>query len=764
MSGTRRDSDITLKTQRFLYLTFTLFLAACGLFGSATPTGEANTATPEVTLPPPGGGVTPPPNSEGTASAFMNAWTEKNYAGMYSLLSPLSRDAISQEDFEARYKAAEQEMTLSEIQTSILAALPQGEVDAQVQFRVTYKTRLVGDLSRDITIPLHNENGRWTVSWDDGLILPELKGGNTLYMAYTIPSRANIYDRNGLAFAAQQDAVALGLIPGQITDEGRMLRVLSQLLDRHPDVIKGLYANAQSDWYINLGEISAEKYLENENTLLSLGGLVINTYKTRFYLNGSLGAPHAVGYVSLITKEELNYYRALGYSGSEWVGRTGLELWGEQYLAGKRGGTLVVLTPGGQVSATLAESESEPGKAIYSTLDREFQKQVVQAMGDLPGAAVVMNIHTGEILAMVSSPSFDPNSFDPTNFNSSAAIQQLQGNPYSPLLNRVTNGVYPPGSTFKVINVSAGLKSGLFTRDTQYTCTGYWSELGANFVKHDWTVDHDLPPHGEIILPQALTYSCNPYNYHIGFELFNVDPEYLPKVAREFGLGAPTGIVGLSPDNNEESGGLVPDIKWKESNIGEKWTAGDQVNMAIGQGFLQVTPLQMAVVYAALGNGGTLYRPQLVQSVAAPGEDPVYAFKPEVIGQIPITAEQLDVIREGLRGVVEDRNGTARAAMVGLQVKVYGKTGTAEDSPRKPHAWFIGYTDAERDDKPDIVVAVVLSNRGEGADWAAPIFRRIVENYFFGRSYRLYPWESDFGLTATPEPTIDPNAPPTTTP
>ena len=764
MPGACRHSKIVLKTQRLVYLIFTLLLAACGLFGSTGPTSEATTQTPGSTLPPPGGGVTPPPNSEGTASAFMNAWADKNYAGMYSLLSPLSRDAISPEDFEARYKAAEQEMTLAEIQTSILAALPLGEVDAQVQFRVIYKTRLVGDLTRDLTIPLHNENGRWTVSWDDGLILPELKGGNTLYMAYKIPSRANIYDRNGLAFAAQQDAVALGLIPGQITDEDRMLRVLSELLDRHPDVIKGLYANAQSDWYINLGEISAEKYLENENTLLSLGGMVINTYKTRFYLNGPLGAPHAVGYVSLITKEELDHYRSLGYSGSEWVGRTGLELWGEQYLAGKRGGTLVVLTPGGQVATSLAESDSEAGKAIYSTLDRELQKQVVQAMGDLPGAAVVMNINTGEILAMASSPSFDPNSFDPTNFNYSYAIQQLQSNPYSPLLNRVTNGVYPPGSVYKVINVAAALKSGLFKRDSTYTCTGYWKELGESFVKVDWTVEKELPPHGEIILPQALTYSCNPYNYHIGFQLFNLDPEYLPKISREFGLGAPTGIVGLSSDNNEESGGLVPDIKWKETNIGEKWTAGDHVNLAIGQGYLQVTPLQMAMVFATLGNGGTLYRPQLVQSVAAPGEDPIYTFKPEVVGQIPITAEQLEIIREGLRGVVEDRNGTARPAMVGLQVKVFGKTGTAEDLPRKPHAWFIGYTDAGQEDRPDIVVAVVLSNRGEGSEWAAPIFRRIVENYFFGRSYRLYPWESDFGLTATPEPTLDPNAPPTTAP
>ncbi len=744
---------------RFLYITAMLVLSACSLFGSG---GETATPTPEATLPAPSYNVTPPPNPEGTASAFLNAWAQRDYAGMYSLLSKLSRDAISQEDFEARYKDAAEQMTLQEIQTSILAALPEGELDAQVQFRVTYKTALVGDLTRDIVMPLRNEDGLWTISWDDGLIMPELKGGNTLYMEYVIPSRANIYDRNGLAFAAQTDAVALGAIAGQVTDIDTLVREVSNLVGRHPDVIRGMIERAQPDWYVPFGEISAEDYQARADVLLQLGGLVQSTYPTRYYLNGELGAPHAVGYVTAIPAEQLDYYKSLGYQGGEKIGVTGLELWGEKYLAGKRGGTLYVITPGGQPEATLAETDSAPGQAIYSTLDRELQRTVELAMGGLPGAAVVMNINTGEILAFASSPSFDPNLFDYTNYNYSYALSDVLSDPYRPLLNRVTQGLYPPGSVFKVINVAAGLDSGLFERDTTYTCDGYWRELGADFVKRDWTIDHDLPPHGTIILPQALTYSCNPYNYHIGFELFDVDPEYLPKFARAFGLGQPTGIIGFQDDTNEEVGGTVPDAEWKLENIGEQWSVGDQVNMAIGQGFLQVTPLQMAVAYAALGNGGTLYRPQLVQSIAAPGEEPIYEFKPEAVGQLPITAEQLEVIREGLLGVVEDRNGTARGALVGLQVKVYGKTGTAEDPfIGKPHAWFIGYTQAESEELPDIVVAVVLDNRGDGSDWAAPIFRRIVENYFFGRSYRLYPWESDFGLTATPEATVDPNATPT---
>jgi penicillin-binding protein 2 len=733
-----------------------IVLSACGIFGSGI---DGVTPTAQSTLPSPFVETVAPPNPEGTASAFLNAWVIRDYPAMYSLLSALSRDAISQEDFETRYKDATLQMTLTEIQPSILASLPSGEMDAQVQFRVVYKTALVGDITRDIVMPLRNENGRWTVSWDDGLILPELKGGNTLYMLYVTPSRANIYDRNGLAFAAQTDAVALGAIPSQITDLDTLVREVSALVGRHPDVIRGAIERSPADWYVPFGEISAEDYQSRSDVLIQLTGLVQNTYQTRYYINAELGAPHAVGYVTSIPAEQLEEYKALGYQGSEKIGNTGLELWGEQYLAGKRGGTLMVYTPGGDVVATLAETDSAPGQAVYSTLDREFQRQVELAMGNIPGAAVVMNINTGEILAFVSTPTFDPNLFDATNFNYSYALEGILNDPYRPLLNRVTQGLYPPGSTFKVINVAAGLHSGLFNRESTYTCNGYWDELGQDFIKRDWTVDKNKPPHGTLILPQALTYSCNPYNYHIGFDVFNFDPDYLSDMARAFGLGKPTGIVGLLEGTNEEIGGVVPDTAWKQSNIGEEWSVGDNVNMAIGQGYLTATPLQMAVAYAAIGNGGTLYRPQMVQSVAGPGETPIYEFKPQAVGQLPLTTAELDVIREGLLGVVEDREGTARGALVGLQVKVYGKTGTAEDPfIGRPHAWFVGYTQAATEDRPDIVVTVILQNRGEGSEWAAPIFRRIVENYFFGRSYRLYPWESDFGLTATPEATTDPNA------
>ncbi|MBI5081971.1 MAG: hypothetical protein HZB17_11795 [Chloroflexi bacterium] len=331
------------------------------------------------------------------------------------------------------------------------------------------------------------------------------------------------------------------------------------------------------------------------------------------------------------------------------------------------------------------------------------------------------------------------------------------------MVNRATQSLLPPGSVFKVVNVASGLISGLYDRDTTYTCTGVWSELGETFKKYDWTVAKDLPPHGKINLPEALTFSCNPYNYHIAYDVYKKDQNLLPKTAREFGLGKPTGIIGFLEGNNEEVGGLVPDADWKQKNVGEQWTAGDTVNMGIGQGYLQVTPLQIANIYAALGNGGTLYRPQLVSKIAAPGETPVYEFKPDVIGKLPINDSQLNVIREGMRGVITNRKGTAYNRFLGLQIPVYGKTGTAEiqgGGLGTPHAWFAGYTQANRKDKPDIAFVVLLLNRGDGSDWAAPISRRIIEAYFLGKAFTLYPWESEIGLTATPRPTGTPTPKP----
>jgi penicillin-binding protein 2 len=266
-------------------------------------------------------------------------------------------------------------------------------------------------------------------------------------------------------------------------------------------------------------------------------------------------------------------------------------------------------------------------------------------------------------------------------------------------------------------------------------------------VKYDWTVQYGARPHGTIGLVEALAYSCDPYFYTIAYDLYNQNPNYMTTVARQFGLGEFTGIEQVA-----EAEGLMPSPDWKLETYGEQWTPGDSVNMGIGQGYVLVTPLQIAQMMAAVRNGGTLYQPQLVHHIAPPGGQPTFELKPIATGKLPVNAEQLALLQEGLRGVTTLERGTARHRFLNTELPVAGKTGTAEDPAQgNPHAWFAGYTEGNDPARPDLVIVVVVENVGEGSDYAAHIFRRILEIYTLGRPYTLLPWESGFG-EPTPEP------------
>lgn len=519
--------------RRLLALILTLsFAAACGLKQpSASPL-----PTPHVTL-----ATAPASDYEGTAAAFLAAWERGDYAAMYSLLSRLSQAAISLEDFAKRLTDVAQAMTQTSVETKILSSMAQG-TDAQVSYSVTFPTAVVGDIKslEPIIMPLVYADGRWGVSWSDGMVLSQLAGGNYLVMDYTRPARANIYDRNGHGLAVEANAVALGIIPGQITDEDKLLDALSTLLDLRRDHIQNLYFGAQPDWYIPVAEASAEEVQSRLNYLSSLGGLQMSTIKTRYYPNGGL-APHVVGYTSFIREDRLAEYRARGYRGDERVGMAGIEAWGEQYLSGKAGGTLNIYSPSSAFGGRLARSQPQPSQSITLTIDRDLQQAAQAALDDMRGGIVFLNPITGEVLAMVSNPAYDPNLFDPTHPNS-INLPNVLNDPHRPLLNHATQGTYPPGSVFKIATMAAALDSGIFTPDARFRCTSYWSELGPNFVKEDWTVKTGLPPTGEVTLQKALTVSCNPYFWHIGLTLFNADPNILPNEARAYGLGPATVI------------------------------------------------------------------------------------------------------------------------------------------------------------------------------------------------------------------------------
>jgi penicillin-binding protein 2 len=663
------------------------------------------------------------------AFAYLQAWERGDYAAMYSLLSPTAQEQNSEDEFAAAHLQVAEEATLLGVKTQILAAY-QPDTYAEVSFSAEFHTGLVGDFQIQNQMALAYEEGRWGVDWTPALVLPQLSDETFVRMTTWSPSRGNIYDRNGLGLAVQGELVEVGVIPGEIENEPALLSLLSQLLGVTAADLRERYAAAQPDWYVPLGRMSPETVEVYYDALGAIPGVEFREAWTRSY-RGEAIAPHVVGVVGPIPSEEVEQWRARGYSGDELVGLMGLERWGEEYLAGQRGGRLEILSDKGQLVAVLAEKQSRESGSLYTTFDREFQMEVQDILGQTLGAIAVLEARTGRVLALATYPSFDPNPF--AAGISEGQWQRLGSDVRRPLVNRATQGTYPLGSVFKIVTMSAGMEAAGLTESSSFLCRGTWTGLGPEWPKVCWL----RSGHGNIPLNKALSVSCDITFYQVGLLLNGVNQSLLPDYARQFGFGARTGI------EIEEDPGLVPDPAWKIQAKGEGWAPGDSVNLAIGQSELLVTPLQVAVMLAAVGNGGTLYRPQVVEMIASDPSNPEHTLEPAEMAQLPISAANLAVIQDSLYKVTSASYGTAFRAFEGLEVPVAGKTGTAESGQQKPHAWFAGYAPA---DNAEIAIAVVVEYSGEGAVYAAPLLRKVVEAYY----------EIEAEPTSIPTPTAQP--------
>jgi penicillin-binding protein 2 len=580
-----------------------------------------------------------------------------------------------------------------------------------------------------------------------------------LAMDYQIPARGDIYDSNGEAMVNQTSAVALGIIPGQMSDKnsGTLINELVTLCALDPEELRDKIAASGLDWYIPVCEASVE---EAERILaLNPGGLVVTPYEARFYHQGL--ASQVVGYTQFISEENLDAYRRLGYRGDERVGAAGIEKNAEEYVAGQHGGSLHVADPNtGQIVSTIASSNPQPADSIYLTIDSNMQFYAQQALTGFRGAVVVLERDTGRVLAMASSPGFDANLFEPTNYNNTL-LTELLNDAEQPLVNRATQGQYPLGSVFKIITFSAALESGLFLPETTLDCQYEWTGLPDRTL-YDWTWEkcqeavqagefcntRSTTPSGLLTLPEGIMRSCNPWFYQIGLDLYNFDRgSDIANMARAFGFGAPTGIEQIS-----EAPGQITDPP----------SLLDAVNQAVGQGDVLVTPIQVATMIAAVGNGGTLYRPQIIEKIQPIEGDPTVIFKPEARGTLPLRPDNLEVLEEALISVVQNPRGTANFRLRGMDLPAAGKTGTAQSGSitGRPHAWFAGYTNCAEvaEDypvcatKPDIAVAVIVENIGDGSEYGAPIFRRMIQVHYFDTPQSLFWWEANYGVPRTPTP------------
>ncbi len=693
---------MTLTRRQLLKLipagTLAALISACGR-GRAVPLTP--TATP------------PAPSPEPVARAFLGAWNADDFDTMYAFLAEPTRRALDRDAFEAVYRGVFREARIYAFETELVAAGRLSAEEAGADFDVTYHTRLTGPLTFRPRLWMRLEKGEWRITWTPAAILPELGERNLVKLFPRVPPRGVIYAKERVILATHGVVVTVGVVPGRIEDEATLLATLSRLLGRPPEEIAARYAGQPADWFVPVGLISAEEAQANYDALTQVAGIEMRERAARAYPQGER-AGHVVGYVGPISAEELATLAERGYEETDLVGKLGVERAAEPLLAGRKGGRLVVLSPDGAEVSTLADVPAEQSRNVHITLDMALQERAEALLGERRGSVVVLEVPGGRVLALASFPRFDPNAV--ANLLSPQERLAVAQRPDRPLVNRATQGLYPCGSVFKIVTMTAALETGLFTPQSTFTCTGVWTRLGIPM----WCWKRD--GHGVIDLYNGLIESCDVVFYEVGLALYNQDPNLLQAFARRMGFGAPTGI------EVDEEAGLVPDDGWKRAQVGVGWTPGDTVNMAIGQGFLLVTPLQVAHMMVTVASGGTIYRPTLLAMAEdVTGRASTVTYQPEVVGTLDVGAGVMETVRSALARVTQPPRGTANFVFRDFPIPVAGKTGTAEAPGEEPHAWFAAYAPADR---PEVAVVAMLENAGEGSGVAAPVVRDVLAAYF----------------------------------
>ncbi len=458
-------------------------------------------------------------------------------------------------------------------------------------------------------------------------------------------------------------------------------------------------------------------------------GVRIDEVAVREYPYGSIGA-HVIGYTGEISEKQMTASDpTAGYELGDIVGKAGVESQYENVLQGDKGRRLIEVNASGKPQRIIDEQPAVPGRDIKLTIDIEVQKVAEQALADAlaeahrqnfkkakAGAAVVVDVKTGEVLAMASAPTYDPATF--LGGISQAEWTRLtdKASEY-PLNNRAVMAAYPPASTFKAVTGLAGLQTKVTYSGKTYSCAGKWVAMGKQWPK--WCWDHS--GHGTISFDGGIEESCDTVFYEIGYEFYKRKNEELQAFSRTLGLGSDTGI-----DLPGEVSGRIPDAAWKKAfneNYPEyqTWLPGDTVNMAIGQGDLLVTPLQMATTYAGIANGGVVMTPHVLKDVLGSDGKVARSYEPAILADSGVSAENLAIMRNALVRVTTQ--GTGAGAFRGFGVTVAGKTGTAQVYGKDDYAWFCAFAPAQ---SPKYAVAVVVEQGGHGGSVTAPAARNIL--------------------------------------
>lgn len=548
---------------------------------------------------------------------------------------------------------------------------------------------------------------------------------NRLRFLPVTASRGALMDRNGTVLVNNRPSFSLVLIPQEVADVEKTLDRLTALLklDREELEERWQKSKGRARYYpvVIAPTITREQVEIVEENRLRLPGVEVTMKPVRQYaLKNS--AAHLLGYIGEISEKELEHPGYADYHPGDYIGKNGIERAWEQELHGHDGGRQLEVDSRGRVLRVLAERSPTVGNSLVLTIDSRLQRTAEAAFGTQAGAAVVLDVTNGEVLAFVSNPAFDPALFAgriPADIWKGYLEDKRR-----PLENKALTGQYPPGSTFKIITALAGLETGLVNDASSVYCDGDYA-MGSSIFRC-WSKSG----HGSVNLRRSLKESCDVYYYHLG-ERLGVDR--IAAMAGRFHLGQELGI-GLA----HEKKGLIPTMAWKLQRFGKKWLPGETPPVAIGQGYTLMTPIQLASMIATVANEGTVYRPLLVKRVVDPDGKPVKEFGPEVLGTTGVSPASFRKVKQGLFAVVNEAGGTGGNARL-WDVKVAGKTGTSQvvklGSDRKKarkyehqdHGLFVAFAPY---DKPEIAVAVVVEHGGGGGAVAAPIAGRILRSYF----------------------------------
>jgi penicillin-binding protein 2 len=569
----------------------------------------------------------------------------------------------------------------------------------------------------------------WHLQIIRGNFFRDRSENNRLRMVYVPPPRGLIVDRNGEVLVRNRPSFNIDFVSEDSPNPEETVRTLAAITGSPAEeLIEKLARPGKRRMYepkLLLRDVSRDMVARVTAQRYRLPGVVISVVPARDYLHGDLAA-HAIGYIREISAEQLKNPIYAGYRMGDVIGQYGVESRHERYLQGERGSQAVIVNAAGNKIGEAYSHLALPGSDVMLTIDRRLQEIADRALNGKKGAIVAMNPNNGDILAMASAPRFAPAIFTTeVSKETWADITDPRGNK---LTNRVSQGVYPPGSVFKIFVALAALAEGVVTPQERFYCPGYLT-----FGKRKFRC-HKHSGHGSVDLFDAMVQSCDVYFYTVGQRL-GVDRIY--QYAHDlFEFGEPTGL-GIG----DESSGLIPSTAWKAKYFrnpeDKRWYPGETLPVSIGQGAITTTPLQIVRGLSAVVNGGKIVKPRLVRKVVASDGRVLEEFPPgpEVVRTLDIAPEVVERVKKSMVGVVLDKRGTGRKAALpeASGIVVGGKTGTAQVASKESgikdedHAWFAGYASA---DNPQIVVAAIVENGGHGGAEAAPLVREVLMAYF----------------------------------